>query len=101
MRWEASGVVGEEGALRFQLVHPGEKGQTRRQPWSRGPASVTLRSSLQLLFAAQSVFLQLDEDAIFSPPDQVDVLAVLCTEDHPETPRKPFNSPPEKHGKRA
>lgn len=39
---------------------------------------------LQFLFAAHLVFLQLDEDAIFSTPDKVDVLSVLCTKDHPE-----------------
>lgn len=30
------------------------------------------------------VFLQLDEDAVISTPDKVDVLSVLCTKDHPE-----------------
>lgn len=42
---------------------------------------------LQFLFAAHLVLLQLDEDAIFSTPDQVDVLAILGTKDHPVVQR--------------
>lgn len=44
-------------------------------------------SSLQFLLAAHLVLLQLDEDAVFSSPDQVDVLSILCTKDHPVVER--------------
>lgn len=43
-----------------------------------------MRVVLQFLLPAQSVLLQLDEDAGFPPPDQVDKLPVLGAEDDPE-----------------
>lgn len=47
-----------------------------------------VRGILQFLFAAHSVFLQLDKDAGFPPPDQVDELSILCAKDDPEIRRE-------------
>lgn len=50
-----------------------------------------MRVVLQFLLPAQSVLLQLDEDAGFPPPGQVDELPVLGAEDDPEIRREiPF-----------
>lgn len=43
---------------------------------------------LQFLFPAQLVFLQLDKDASFSPPDKVDEVSILCSKDDPEIRRE-------------
>lgn len=47
-----------------------------------------MRFVLQLLFPAQLVFLQLDKDASFSPPDKVDELSIFCSKDDPENRRE-------------
>lgn len=47
-----------------------------------------MRFILQFLFAAGLVFLQLDKDASFSPPDKVDELSILCAKDDPEIRRE-------------
>lgn len=80
----ASGFALEQAALGLEFVHPEKQQQARRQFSLHTQMSVTYEILLsQFLLAAHLVLLQLDEDAVFSTPDQVDVLSILCTKDHP------------------